>query len=442
MEHATVQRNAEKPGGRFEVPGDKSISHRVAMLAGLSAGPSDIEGFLCSEDCLCTLHAMEQLGAEVERDGSVVRILGNAGKFSSAKVILDMGNSGTGIRLMAGLLAGTDAHVEMTGDASLMSRPMGRIQKPLALMGADIDLLGEKECGPVVVKGTSLTGISYRLPMASAQVKSAVLLAGLCAKGITEVIEPSATRDHTELALQSLGVPVEVDGLTIRVRGNGRMPALPAGSWNVPGDISSAAFFFAAAAMTPGAEVTIQKVGLNPRRATILHILERMGAEVFIEPVQGGSCHEPWGNVTVRGGELVGTVVEGDEIPGAIDELPLVAAVGALAKGITTIKDARELRVKESDRIECTAENLRRMGVPVDTFEDGMTIQGVDSLSSCQELESFGDHRIVMAFSILALKANAPVSIRNTACVNTSFPEFWECFQKIGGEYEKSSSGD
>jgi len=428
----TVEERVVQPsaaiGGVLRVPGDKSISHRVAMLSALAEGESVIEGFLEAEDCLATLRAMSALGAKWERDGAAIRMQGTGGTLCEPGQALDMGNSGTGMRLLAGILAGQPFASEMTGDASLRSRPMGRVKDPLEQMGAGIELLGAGGAAPMRITGGGLHGIEYRLPVASAQVKSCVLLAGLFASGRTVVEEPRATRDHTERLLAAMGAPVRCEGKTISVQGAGpAVPRLTGGRWSVPGDFSSAAFLMAAAAGREGGEVCIENVGLNPRRTAFLDVLKRMGAEVEI-----ADCRLPiaeWearGDVTVRGAGLAATEVGGDEIPNLIDELPLVAVLGALAKGETRISDAAELRVKESDRIACMAAGLKALGVSVQETEDGMVVPGPCRIRGGVDVDSCGDHRVAMALAVLALCADAPVRVCDVACVATSYPAFWD----------------
>jgi len=428
MDKKNISR-ADGIGGRLCVPGDKSISHRVAMLAALAGGVSEVRGFLESEDCLNTLKAMESLGAEVERDGAVIRIKGTGGVLRAPTGMLDLGNSGTGMRLLAGLLAGQPFVTEMTGDASLCSRPMGRISNPLAEMGARIELLGDGGCAPIRVHGGTVNAIRYELPMASAQVKSAVLLAGLAAAGETVVVEPRATRDHTERMLIAMGADLSVDGLVITLRSRGLDGSvLKNGNWVVPGDFSSAAFWIVAASASAGSEVVIEGVGLNPRRTALLDVMRRMGAIIDVE--MDAKSWEPIGTIKVRGARLKATEVGGDEIPNLIDELPLVAVAGALADGVTVVRDAEELRVKESDRIATMATNLTAVGVDVAETDDGMRITGGE-VAGGVEVESFGDHRIAMAMAVLGLYASNPIQINDVACVATSYPEFWEDMEKI-----------
>ncbi len=419
------------------VPGDKSISHRMAMLGALASGTTTVRGFLRSADCLALLEAMSKLGASYAFDGDLLHIRGTGGCFHAPHRPLDMGNSGTGMRLLAGLLAGFPFTSELTGDASLRSRPMRRIQDPLQRMGARVELLGEGGCAPVRVTGGALHGITYRVPVASAQVKSCVLFAGLFADGETVVIEPQPTRDHTERLLRAMGVPIRTDGLHVSVKGCGAGgPSLAGREWVVPGDFSSAAYWIAAAAAMPGSRVEVRGVGLNPRRTALLGVLSRMGAAITVEEDRHAPACEVLGTIRVEGRELTATEVGGAEIPDLIDELPLLAAVAALARGCTVIRDAAELRVKESDRIHSVVDNLRRLGVNAEERPDGFTIDGTDEILGNVTIDSYGDHRIPMAMSILALSAAGPVRMENVACVKKSYPEFWDDLMKVGGHAE------
>lgn len=410
----------------ISVPGDKSISHRAAMFAGMAEGTTVIDGFLPSEDCLCSVKAMEAMGAKVEpleeRPGvGLVKLAitgcGAAG-LQPAREPVDCGNSGTTMRLLAGILAGQSFSTEMFGDASLSKRPMKRIADPLQLMGARVEGQGEKICAPLTITGGSLKPIEYILPMASAQVKSAVLLAGLFAPGKTTVIEPVATRNHTERIMSHFGISWEREGNAISVHG----PQVPkATDILVPGDISSAAFWMVAAAARPGSEILLRNVGLNPTRTGVIHVLQRMGAKIAATELS--SSGEPRGDVIIKGGLLQGTTIGGEEIPNVIDELPILAVAGALAQGKTLIKDARELRVKETDRIAAVAENLRRMGVSVTEFEDGMEIEGGATLHGAT-ITTWHDHRIAMAFAIAGLFAEGETLIEGPECINTSYPGF------------------
>lgn len=420
------------------MPGDKSISHRVAMLAALAKGTSKIRNFLQSEDCLNTLHAMERLGARsFFTDDGELTVQGTGGKFLEPVDPLDLGNSGTGMRLLAGLLAGIPITAELTGDESLRSRPMNRIKEPLEKMGATVELLGEKGRPPIRVRGGKLKGMDYAIPVASAQVKSCILLATLFAEGTTTVTEVLPTRDHTERLFRDAGIPLEVEGLRVRMKGYGaKGPKLKARPWEVPGDFSSAAYALAAVAARPDSKVTVTGVGLNPRRTALLDVLRRMNARVEVTARSGAGDAEPLGDVTVSGARLSGTTVGGGEIPALIDELPLVAILGALAEGETVIRDARELRVKESDRITCMANNLKLFGVEVEEREDGMLIRGPARLQPVAGIQSYGDHRIAMSLAVLGLYGEGPVCIHNIACVLTSYPAFWDHLIAMGAHVE------
>jgi len=424
--------------GEVTVPGDKSISHRAAMMASLSSGYSTIQGFLASEDCLSTLRVMGALGARlISRDEDGLCVQGTAGRLIQPAGVLDAGNSGTTIRLGAGLISGHSIQVEMTGDESLRSRPMKRIQEPLQRMGAVVELLGEGGRPPVRIRGGALRGIRYELPVASAQVKSCVLLAGLFAGGVTTVIEPRPTRDHTERMFAGLGIPVRVEGLEISLEGFGEKgPQLEGRTFRVPGDFSSAAFLILLAAGKPGSDLTLRGVGLNPRRTAFIDVLTRMGANIRTKIRKSDPLDEPIGTVVVRGGELTGTEVGGGEIPNLIDELPLVSVAGALAGGQTVLRDAEELRVKESDRIHSMVANLQVLGVDVQETPDGMVIQGGNPLRQTGPVRSFGDHRVAMAMAVLGTYAENPLGILNVACTETSYPGFWSQLEELGVHVE------
>ena len=407
------------------VPGDKSISHRSAMFAGLAKGTTIIDGFLPSEDCLCTVHAMEALGATVERLEEVegiglvkLAITGNGMKLKAPEKPIDCGNSGTTIRLLSGILAGQDFKTELFGDASLSKRPMKRVADPLGQMGAMITGQGEKICAPLTIRGAPLKSIYYKLPVASAQVKSAILLAGLFASGKTTVVEPVATRNHTERLFTHFGIKWLREEDCVSVYG-GQEPR--ATDIVVPGDISSAAFWMVAAAATPGSQITLKNVGLNPTRTGVINVLLRMGALVTHSETHAEG--EPRGNITIRGGDLNATVIGGSEIPNVIDELPILAVAGALARGKTLIRDASELRVKETDRIAAVAQNLRAMGVTVTEHPDGMEIEGGAKLQGAT-LPCWGDHRIAMAFLVAGMFAEGTTTIEGSECISTSYPGF------------------
>lgn len=422
----SVSRAVNGLRGTITVPGDKSISHRVAILGALARGSMQVSNYLCSEDCLNTLRAMQQLGATVTPTDSPQNfiLMGTAMQPVAPARDIDCGNSGTGMRLMAGVLAALPFASRMYGDPSLSKRPMKRIIDPLGQMGARLTACGEKPgCAPLAIEGGRLTPIRYTLPMASAQVKSAVLLAGMLTEGTTAVHQPAITRDHTERLFAHFGIPcrVSADGLDIEVDG----PAVPvAKDIVVPGDISSAAFWLVAATVVPGSEVCLRHVGLNPTRDAIITVLRRMGADITITNVQHEG--EPYGDITVRtAAHLRGTVVEKHEIPNLIDEIPVLAVAAAFAKGDTVIRNAAELRVKESDRIATTVGNLRAMGATVQEFEDGMVITGGAPLHGAV-MDSYHDHRIAMGFLMAGLNADGETTLLNCANINTSYPGFEE----------------
>ncbi len=429
---------AEKICGEIRVPGDKSISHRVAMFSGMASGASEVENFLQSEDCVNTLKAMEALGARsFETPDGKLNIQGTGGKFIPPAGALDIGNSGTSIRLLSGILASCPFTVELTGDESLRSRPMRRIKEPLEMMGAKVELTGEKGTAPIRITGGKLKGIDYLLPVASAQVKSCIMLAGLFAEGITRVTEPVHTRDHTERLLGALGLPITLKGLQVEIRGLGpKGPTIKARPYIIPGDFSSAAFWMVAVAARPGQTLVVRNVGLNPRRIALLDVLKNAGAGVTVKPYKGTNHVEPAGDITIKGARLTGFEVGGDAIPNLIDELPVIFVLAALAKGRSVIKDAHELRVKESDRIATMAGNLRLMGVDAEEQPDGMIINGGNPLTPQSSVRSFGDHRIAMSMAILGTHATAPVIIQNVACVDTSYPGFWDHLRALGGHVE------
>lgn len=418
--------------GSLIVPGDKSISHRAAILGGLACGTTRLDNFLCSEDCLNTLNAMVAMGARVkvlkekEGYGPISLLLYGANGLLHRPVsgVVDCGNSGTGMRLLAGIMAAQPFECILTGDESLCTRPMGRIMTPLEQMGADIKAEGQKPgCAPLRTRGAwchMLSSIDYTLPMASAQVKSCILLAGLFAEGTTTVRQPAVTRDHTEKLFTHFGIRCTVDGLDVSVKG-GQYPV--AHDLIVPGDISSAAFWLVAAAALPGSELTLVNVGLNPTRTAVIDVLKRMGADISIVQITRPEDGEPCGDITVRGGKLHGTAITREEVPNLIDEIPILAVAGALAEGETILREARELRVKETDRVMTVVTNLRKMGADVEEYEDGLVVKGGKPLHGC-ELDSYGDHRIAMAFLIAGLFADGETTMNNTACIATSYPGF------------------
>jgi len=412
--------------GVLRVPGDKSISHRAAILGAIARGTTRIFGYLQAEDTLSTLGCLRALGVSIQEQGSALEIRGGA--LREPDQVLDVGNSGTTLRLLAGVLAGQGFHSVLTGDASIRRRPMDRVAAPLRRMGARISGRQGGRLAPLAIAGGGLRGIAYRSPVASAQVKSAVLLAGLFAEGETSVAEPSQSRDHTERMLGAFGVEVAREGLTTRLRGPA---ALSATEVRVPGDLSSAAFLLVAAALVPGSELAVTDVGLNPTRTGVLDILGMMGATLDVRDrrEEGG---EPVGTVAIRAGRLRGAVIGGPLIPRAIDELPVLAVAASLAEGETVICDAAELRVKESDRVEALARELGRLGAAVDARPDGLVIRGGRRLSGGR-VSSGGDHRIAMALAVAGLCADGPVTIDDPACIETSFPGFAQVLRGATG---------
>ena len=414
--------------GDLRVPGDKSMSHRSIMLGSLSDGMTEVTGFLEGEDSLATLQAFRDMGVEIEgpNDGRlVIRGVGLHG-LQAPKKPLYLGNSGTSIRLLSGLLAGQAFDVELQGDTSLSGRPMGRVATPLREMGAVIET--EKDgTPPLRIKGgQKLKGINYTMPMASAQVKSCVLLAGLYAEGETSTVEPAPARDHTERMLRGFGYEVNSQGDTAVLSGGGRLTATRI---NVPADISSAAFFMVAAAIVPGSDITLRHVGVNPTRVGVINILRQMGANIeLFNPAQVGD--EPVADIRVRYAPLQGIAIPEDQVPLAIDEFPVLFVAAACAKGITVLSGAEELRVKESDRIQSMADGLVTLGIDAVATDDGIRIKGGDIGSG--EVESFDDHRIAMAFSIAALRANGPIVVKEANNVATSFPNFISLARQVG----------
>lgn len=409
----------------IQVPGDKSISHRSIILSALSNGPCEISGFLPSADCWCTVEAFRSLGVPIEvlEEGphgpTRLRVTGNRGRFEAPGKPINCGNSGTTMRLLSGVLTSQPFETVLEGDESLSRRPMDRVATPLRQMGALFQGEGKTLTAPIRVIGTrDVKAIDYEMPVASAQVKSAILLAGMAAKGKTTVIEPAPSRDHTERLLQHFLVKTIREKNRLSIWG-GQTPE--SRDLRVPGDISSAAFWIVAAAAMPGARLLVRDVGLNPTRTGILSVLLRMGAR--IQEVVDYSDGEPIGSIEIHGSKLKGVEIAGAEIANVIDEIPILAVAGALAEGTTIVRDAKELRVKESDRISAVAESLRRMGALVEEYIDGMEIRGGAPLSGAA-IDSLGDHRIAMAFAIAGLFASGTTTIRDVECISTSYPGF------------------
>ncbi len=406
--------------GTVSVPGDKSITHRALILGALAQGQTRISGYSRGEDCLNTLRAVRQLGAGVQEipEGIVVTGKGLWGLQEPVDV-LDCGNSGTGLRLLAGVLSGQNFFSVLTGDASLRSRPMGRVVSPLRQMGAKITGRRGDELAPLAIQGAVLKSIRYESPVASAQIKSCVLLAGLFAEGTTILKEPRKSRDHTERLLTYLDVPIHVEGCTVHLQGRPSFEGKPV---DIPGDISAAAFFMVAASIVPDSEIVITGLGLNPERTGILEILLEMGADISIIN-QREISGEPVGDIRIRSAQLNGVTIGPERIPKTIDELPILCVAAALARGDTHISGAAELRVKETDRIRAMATELARLQVEVVEQPDGLVIKGNASIrgASCQ---SYGDHRVVMSLAVCGLVADSPVIIEDVDCVETSFPGF------------------
>lgn len=420
--------NIEKRTGikkEIFVPGDKSISHRAIMLASLANGTTEITNFLQGADCLSTIQCFQKMGIEIENKNDRVRIKGKGlHGLSRPNGVLDVGNSGTTTRLMSGILAAQPFSVTINGDASIQKRPMGRIITPLSQMGAKIKSQKDNGCAPLDIEGSSLKGIHYQSPVASAQVKSAILLAGLYADGVTSVTEPYVSRNHTELMLRCFGVSVSTDGTTASLSGlSSTETALIGQQVFVPGDISSAAYFLAAALLVPNSEVLLKNVGINPTRDGILRVARAMGGNISLENerILGG---EPAADLLVRSSALHGTTIGQDLIPALIDEIPIIAIMAAYAEGTTIIKDAAELKVKESNRIDTVVSNLKAMGAEVEATEDGMVIHGGKALHGAS-IDTKDDHRIAMSFAVAGLLADGSTSIQRAECVNISYPEFF-----------------
>lgn len=414
--------------GEITVPGDKSISHRAVMLGSIAEGPTEISGFLEGEDNLSTIEAFRLMGVRIERDGGRVSVEGRGLEgLSEPEDVINAGNSGTTTRLLLGLLAGRPFFSAITGDASLRKRPMKRVVDPLRMMGASISGRKDGSLLPLAVSGGRLNGIEYRTPVASAQLKSALLLAGLSAGGETVIEEPEKSRDHTERMLGLFGADIRTSGNSVSIKSTNRLRGCKI---IVPGDISSAAFFLAGAALAPESELLIRQVGINPTRVGIIDILRKMGGSI---EVHGGSeaSGEPVGDILVRGTRLRGADISGTELLPAIDEFPILCVAAAFAEGTTTISGAAELRVKESDRIAAMSECLSAIGVRNTETEDGMVIEGTGGKRAAGgSVKSRGDHRVAMAMAIAALMTEGGVSMEGAGCVDVSFPGFFELLER------------
>lgn len=424
---ATIQ-GVQRVRGEITVPGDKSISHRAVMFSALAEGTTSIEGFLPGADCLSTISCFRKLGITVKQDGDRVQVEGKGWYgLTEPADILDIGNSGTTIRLIMGILSTQPFHSVLIGDESIARRPMKRVTGPLRQMGADIAGRQNGEYTPLSLRGGKLTGIEYHSPVSSAQIKSAMLLAGLQAEGATTIYEPELSRDHTERMLRSFGVEVESFTGGVRIRGGQRL--VSPGCIQVPGDISSAAFPLVAAAMLPGSRVTVRNVGINPTRSGIIDVLKAMGADLMLhnERLMNG---EPVADIEVAYSSLKGTEIGGEIIPRLIDEIPVIAVLATQAEGVTVIKDAAELKVKETNRIDTVVAELRKMGAHIEPTEDGMIIHGGTPLTGAV-CDSHGDHRIGMAVAVAGLAASGETTVLNAASIDVSFPGFFATLQQI-----------
>ena len=421
-------RPARNVRGSVQLPGDKSISHRYALLAGIAEGASRIENYSSGADCASTLGCMRALGVKWERKGSdgenTIEIDGHGATLSAPSAALDCGNSGSTMRMLSGIVAGQNFASEMVGDESLSRRPMGRVITPLTAMGAQIT--AQNGLPPLQVAGGSLKAIDYTMPVASAQVKSCLLFAGLFAEGETRVVEPLRTRDHGEVALRAFGAQVESRGNEVKIRGGQRLKGLKA---RVPGDLSSAAFFLCAAALFPGSQLTVPNLLMNPTRARLLDILTLMGLKISVtqlEEIHG----ELVGTLQVEGARLKGATISGADSAALIDEIPVLAAIAPYTEQGIEVRDAKELRVKESDRIAVVASNLRRMGANVEEREDGLRIAGGQKLCGA-EIDSCSDHRIAMAFAIAALRAEGESVIGGAEAAAISYPAFFDTLEEL-----------
>lgn len=432
-----MKRTVRRPArlrGTVQLPGDKSVSHRMALLGALASGPTKVRRFLPAEDTLATLNCLRELGVEwqIDEEAPGVASLEVAGRglrgLREPADVLDAGNSGTTLRLLAGVLAGQPFASVLTGDASLRSRPVDRIVEPLRLMGAQLFARDGDKRPPLSIRGGALSGIHYQLPVASAQVKSAILLAGLFADGETVIEEPLPTRDHTERLLRAMGVDLRREGPGVRMAPPASLAPL---ELEVPGDISTAAFWLVAAAVHPDAEIVLQGVGVNPTRTGLLDVLSMMGATIDIGE-QRMMGEEPVADITVRSSELRGVEVAGELIPRLIDEIPALAVAAAFADGQTVVRDAAELRVKESDRIATITRGLQQLGAVIEEREDGFVIEGRRGLQGAV-VNGSGDHRLTMALAVAGLLADGETTIEDGEAVAVSYPRFWHDLEQLAG---------
>ena len=419
-----VIQKIKKAIGQIKVPGDKSISHRAVMLGSLANGVTEISGFLKGADCLSTIDCFRKMGIDIDINGENVTVHGNGLRgLKKPDEMLYTGNSGTTTRLLCGILAGQNFDTSITGDASIQKRPMGRVVQPLSMMGAKI----ENEYCPLYITGTKLHGIDYKMPVASAQVKTAIILAGLYADGETVIHEIEKSRDHTELMLSAMGADLTVDNLDITVKPTNDLTAV---NVDVPGDISSAAFFLVLGAIMPNSQITVTNVGINPTRTGIIDVLKDMGADITLENVHT-SAGETVADITVRSSSLKGTTVGGDIIPRLIDELPIIAVAAVFADGQTVIKDAQELKVKETNRIRAVVEEFNKCGIDITETDDGMIINGGKSIHGA-DFKTYGDHRMAMSLTVLAQLADSESTLDDSDCACVSYPTFFDDFYKLG----------
>ncbi|WP_445429356.1 3-phosphoshikimate 1-carboxyvinyltransferase [Bacillus atrophaeus] len=417
--------------GEIHIPGDKSISHRSVMFGALAKGKTTVKNFLPGADCLSTIECFKKMGVHIERSGSDVTIHGKGiSALQEPESLLDVGNSGTTIRLMLGILAGRPFYSAVAGDESIAKRPMKRVTDPLKKMGAHIDGRAGGEFTPLSVNGGDLTGIDYVSPVASAQIKSAVLLAGLQAEGTTTVTEPHKSRDHTERMLSAFGIELSEDNTSVSIKGG---QSLTAQDIFVPGDISSAAFFLAAGAIIPNSRIVLKNVGLNPTRTGIIDVLQKMGAKLHITESSGDSA-EPYGDLTIETSELNALEIGGDIIPRLIDEIPIIALLATQAEGTTIIKDAAELKVKETNRIDTVVSELRKLGANIEATDDGMKIFGKQTLKGGAPVSSHGDHRIGMMLGIASCLTQEPIEILQTEAIHVSYPTFFDHLNKLAAK--------
>ncbi|MEH7391093.1 3-phosphoshikimate 1-carboxyvinyltransferase [Bacillus sp. JJ1474] len=413
--------------GSINIPGDKSISHRSIMFGAIAEGETTVTNFLLGEDCLSTIACFKKLGISIQQLEDKVIIEGNGiDGIKEPSDILDVGNSGTTIRLLLGILAGRSFHSVLVGDESIGKRPMTRVTKPLQTMGAVIQGRKNGEYTPISISGGSLKPMEYSLPVASAQVKSSLLFAGLQANGTTTIIEPVKTRDHTERMINKFGGSIEVDERTIRIKGDQKLTGTDI---HVPGDISSAAFFLVAGAIVPNSCITLKNVGLNPTRTGIIDVLKAMGADMTIVPYEDDTF-EPCGDITIKTSTLKGITIEGDLIPRLIDEIPIIALLASQAEGETVIKDAEELKVKETNRIDTVVNELTKLGADIEATEDGMIIKGNSQLNG-GIVSSYGDHRIGMMLAIAAAICKEEVFLKNEESIYISYPSFFTHLESL-----------